>query len=287
LISQCINDGSGSVTIWFVRNINVLHVHPSDDPIFPALDTSQFRTSEGNPLYSNNLERSTVLACADTNEIRHPTTGAIWFPSFQNSSVLNSAEWHPASIMNSAVFIREALLNAERFSNRHTADDAHWEAIKKLTALFSSTIDREQWKTEARKMFTIKLARLQLEIFGIGQGAGHDLPYTKNTLFELGFDGCGKIKYRSQGWQNVNIFGLVSLLLLAFCLWASTVEVGETIGLIWLCQNAIAPAALYLWFFVVDTVPRRLAAYWRRLRWYTWPMVVEGVLRNLQYLVHI
>ena len=54
----------------------------------------------------------------------------------------------------------------------------------------------------------------------------------------------------------MNLFGLVSLLYLAFSIWALTVEIGDTVLLVWLWGEYISPASLYTWRFIAEVALR-------------------------------
>lgn len=48
----------------------------------------------------------------------------------------------------------------------------------------------------------------------------------------MGIDACGKILFRAQGWRNLSVSGLASLLFLAFNVWVFMMEIGGTMLLI-------------------------------------------------------
>jgi hypothetical protein len=257
---------NSDITFFFVYNAGIMYTQPSDDPIFPAFPSPA--KIGGSPLYWNDLQRSSVLACVDTAEVRHPRTGAVLFPKFQSSSELISPMWTGPSVAPSVHLVNMSLVETpSHIRTGYPGISRQFEVYNKLRGFYSSPLDKEQWKTEARRMFSIKLARLQLDVLGAGQGLGWDLPYAKNLLLEYGLNACARVKFRAQGWKNVDLFGLVSLILLAFSLWAFTVEVGETIVLIWLWRRFIAPTLYYLCSMAIDLAVKSTSCIWRCLSW--------------------
>lgn len=57
-------------------------------------------------------------------------------------------------------------------------------------------------------------------------------------------DPCDMFKFRAEGWESIDVLGLVGMLGLALSLWLFTVEIGEGIMLVWLCRHVVVPMAL-------------------------------------------
>ncbi|KAF2805194.1 uncharacterized protein BDZ99DRAFT_115075 [Mytilinidion resinicola] len=155
-----------------------MYVEPNDDPIFPARP-SPARMKEGNRLFWNDLQRSTVLACVDVFELRHPRSGAIWYSRYQNISQLSLPEWQNPSVSKSLHIANMSYFTPEYFDSKYTGMSEHFQVHKKIRDFYSSPLHREQWKVEARKMFATRLALLQFNILDVAQGLGHDLPYAR------------------------------------------------------------------------------------------------------------
>ena len=134
------------------------------------------------------------------------------------------------------------LLASEYFDSRFTSMSEHFEVHKKIRDFYSSNLHPEQWKVEARRIFATRLALLQLHVLGIAQGGGHDLPHARNLLLDSGVHACGNILFQAQGWRNLSVSGLVSLLLLAYGVWLSTIEIEGTVLLVWLFRKGLVLA---------------------------------------------
>ncbi len=96
-------------TIFFVSS-NAYYVAPSDDPIFPSVINEAFFTKFG-PLAWNNLQRDTMLGCADSLAIRHPRSKELWFPYFSPDDELERPEWADvrgtATLLNLSALVRQ------------------------------------------------------------------------------------------------------------------------------------------------------------------------------------
>ncbi len=106
--------------------------------------------------------------------------------------------------------------------------------------LFFSAVGPEYWKTEFRRLFAIRLARLQMNVVGAAEGLGRDLPEGVNELEEKGQGDARHqtIKVRAQGMKNISVAGLLGFWSLAFTIWLATVKVGETVMLLWFPRRA-------------------------------------------------
>ncbi|KAI9784188.1 MAG: hypothetical protein M1839_002694 [Geoglossum umbratile] len=195
-------------TIFFVFP-HLFFSAPSDDPVFPAVPAPAY--SGFSSLYWNTLQRHSMLGCADTVELRHPRSGAIWYPEFSNASELNSSQWHNPSVDASVRLLNLSLSIPEYFKAPHLFNSQLFEVHKKLCGPASTPLAREQWKVEARRLLTIRLARLQMDVLGVAQGLGHDFPLAKDALREGGSEECPQIKFRAQGWKNWRLVTLLRL----------------------------------------------------------------------------
>ena len=112
---------------------------------------------------------------------------------------------------------------------------------KAATIVASTPLEAEQWKFEARRMYMIRAARWQIDVLGTAAGSGWDLPLARNALLDysgkaggekdldvgVDIDVCRRIKFRSNGWKNVSLSGLATMLLLSGAIWVSTIELGN------------------------------------------------------------
>lgn len=148
-------------------------------------------------------------------------------------------------------------------SSRIARDEPLWRSLP---------LDPHQWQLESRKLFNISLARMQTELLYMAGGRNLDRHYggydpLKNSLV----DPYSMIKIRADGMKNISILGLLGMLGIAVSLWLTTIETGDTIGLIWLIDILIKPTLLALWSL--------LRKGWRKLvelLFAVWSWVVEA-----------
>ncbi|KAF2731426.1 hypothetical protein EJ04DRAFT_579138 [Polyplosphaeria fusca] len=231
------------VTLYFIRPTNLVYTRRSDDPIFPATVPSQ-HMQYGDALYSTPHQRSTILACADSIQIRHPTSKAIWHPRYQNLSQLHLPSWKNPSVLSSLRIVNISYLATEYFDSRYSGASEHFDAPLRIRDFYSSPLstDPPQWQLECRKMFNTKLASFQLWTLGIAQGLGHDLPRARDLLADdIVGEGSvhvkGVIIHPVNGMKNIKIAELVAFLLVAFGAWVSTIETEDTVSLIWAARS--------------------------------------------------
>jgi hypothetical protein len=169
------------------------------------------------------------------------------------------------------LLVGTALRNADLVFSTGETFSKHLDAKQKVISFYSSSMAQEQWKVESKKWFQSDLARLQWEVLSMAQGYGHDLPYATDWSAQLGFNACQNVKFVSQGWKNVDLFGLVGLLMVALLLWISTMMVQDTVVLVWLVRDMIIPAflsfAVYITAVAVFTV------------WVLWPLLKARLQR--------
>jgi len=58
------------------------------------------------------------------------------------------------------------------------------------------------------------LARARRDVVGLGQARSSDLPYGRNKPLGQTGEACADIKFKANGWENVNLLKLLSLSLL-------------------------------------------------------------------------
>ncbi|KAH7348188.1 hypothetical protein BKA66DRAFT_306052 [Pyrenochaeta sp. MPI-SDFR-AT-0127] len=201
----------------------------------------------GDPLYINSLQRSTVFACADTFTLRHPTHHTEWQPRFQNDSILGLSEWKQPNVLVSLHMVNISHLALTYFTSRYSDMSTHFDAPRRIRSFYSSPLDQEQWKLEVNKIFATELALLQLHILGIAQGVGHDLPKAKNLLAEFGIDANGKVLFPAPGSKNVKIVELMAFLSACAACWILSIE----------CEDGRSGKALWL-----STTWRSISALW-------------------------
>lgn len=155
--------------------------------------------ANGDPLFMNPLQRSTVFACADTFTLRHPTHHIEWQPRFPSDPILNLPEWKNPDVMVSLHMVNISYLAPTYFTSRYSDMSTHFNAPRRIRSFFSSPLDPQQWKLEAKRIFATELALLQFHILGIAHGVGHDMPRAKNLLDAFGIDARRKVLFPAPG----------------------------------------------------------------------------------------
>ncbi|KAF2268910.1 hypothetical protein CC78DRAFT_529546 [Lojkania enalia] len=253
------------VSLTFIRPINILYTKASSDPIFPA--TLELSNSEhgsmmqhGDRLYSTPHKRSTVLACADSIEIRNPLNNEIWHLRYQNLTQLKSPAWQ--KVLPSLRMINTSYLAPDYFVTRYTLASAHFNAPRRIRQFYSSPLDPEQWKLEVRRAFHTKLALTQFHVWGIAQGLGYELPRAHDLLAdslfgENGVDARGRIVFPAHGYRNIKVAELMVFLGVSFTAWLVTVGVEDTVLLVWVIRRVVV-----VW---KGPVSSQLTRIWQRI----------------------
>ena len=194
------------------------------------------------------MQHRTVLACTATTAIRNPQTGALWYPHFSPDTDLLLPEWAGSdpAVVATAILLNLTLAIPEKFTGRYSYETRQF-SIHSLGGYLWNPISDQHWKVEAKRLFTTRLARLQMDIVGVAQGLGHDLPGAVDELARRGLsDTCQHIKYQAQGRRNISLVGLVGLLLLSFFTWLCTIQVNQTVAVIWFTEVYIAPGLVLI-----------------------------------------
>jgi len=201
----------------------------------------------GDTLYATPHQRSTVLACADSIQIRHPVSGHIWHPRYQNVSQLDDANWQYPRVHPSIHMVNMTYLASETFESRYEGMAEHFDAPRRIRRLFSSPLHEEQWKLEVNKMFVTKLALLQFHALSMAQGEVSTLPRARNLLEEYGVNAKGKILFVAAGWRNIKVNVLIGALLLCISVFAITQRDGNEVRSIRLVRTIILPILQEAW----------------------------------------
>ena len=243
-----------STNLFFIDNNAIQYTARSDDPIFPA-DYSQRSSEQAQPYWENSRTARTILGCSDEKYIRHRKSGREWYLlgdwMHDKSSNESWYFWHPTlegkrtlPYSNSSLMALQLLCLALRYSDTSNAvyfartqwlDAASKIALNSLSVPLSS----RQWEIESQNLFNISLARMQVDIFSMARG-WHLTPSkgTFRPIYDNLTDPCGMLKVQVAGHKNLSVAGLVGMLSVAFGIWIATMEVEDTIVLIWLLQHA-------------------------------------------------
>ena len=212
-----------TLTIMFVSSTHIYHTERSFDPIFYANEPRYFEGSRA-PFYYNSDPRARVLACVDKSAVCSPDGNICWSMtapvpetvsssaeywlmkwSLENSNIYNSVKWR----------LGTALLAQERVSQ-----------------YVSLPLPSDQWQIEASQLFATSLARIQYDALGIATGEDRQRPgYVEVTPDEARGNLCGRYKFKSPDYTNINLVAFIALNLLAIAITILSLN-ASTIGLL-------------------------------------------------------
>lgn len=274
-----------STSLFFIRKkSNVLLPAYSADPIFPAttpLEQPWLR----DPLWFDLSKGPTVLGCVDEKYIKDSDSGLEWYilaetlhdRNSNNSWDINSSTLKGStSLPLSNVGITELRLLALILLYSDSANSVHlarrpWliAASRVVGSLQSLPLEPNQWQVESRNLFNISLARIQSDLWYMGQERKPLLSSDNYDMLENSTaDPCGMIKMKTEGMKNISIVDFLAMLGLVLSLWILTMEINETIILFWLFKSIVKPAIFgffalsgQAWTFLVGS----FCGFWYRM----------------------
>ena len=192
-----------------------LYVYRRDDPIFPA---SEPRMINGGRYYTSSVT-TTTHTCVDIAQICDPISEVC-----QDQDI--SYSWDPGnkpdfwpSISSATETERTFALLSYALYFSSTAEAANLARLQAPDKGFK--LAKEQWKVEARRWFETSLARMQVEVLGLAQLSPEDISDSDDAvgyhinIMPSGYKGmCNMVKFRSNGWRNVSVWGFFGVLFL-------------------------------------------------------------------------
>lgn len=203
----------------FISSMHIYHVKPSFDPLFPAT-TPRYFPDEHYPYYYNADPRARPFACVDTSELCSPSGETCWSMKtpLPTDSPNTTAYW----------------LMKWSLENSNTYESIKWRlgsallAQESVSQSVSIPLPENQWEIEARQLFATSLARIQYDAWGIARGEGRGQPgYIEVTPDEGRDKLCSFYKFRSTGYTNMNLIGLISLPLMALVIFILSLDVSS------------------------------------------------------------
>jgi hypothetical protein len=201
--------GPGVFLMWIsVRCAR--YFQPRNDPIFPA---SELQTINGGTYWISNVTRTT-LACVDNAQICDPISKLCQDADLSFYGKMPDI-WSSESFVTELERILALLSYALYFSSMAEA-----ARLANLVAdpRSSTHMAKEQWKAEARRWFEISLARMQVEVLELAQFSREKLTYKPSDYVSIippRYRGiCNMVKFRSNGWRNVSVWGFFGVLFL-------------------------------------------------------------------------
>ncbi|KAI4182726.1 MAG: hypothetical protein LQ346_006509, partial [Caloplaca aetnensis] len=242
-------------------------LHPNLVP--PNAATTLILISKGRVRYYAKKHRwthlglaRTVLGCVDEKYVRDRDRGHEWYLlEGQLHDTASNQTWNltAPSLVNGnntpysdrEFTVLQLLCLALRFSDTASAIgfvrnkwlDADSRVVDFPEGLMSLPLDPHQWRLEAQRLFNVSLARMQIEITEMTRPRSiqPEEDVLENFFRSSPVDPCAMIMINADGWRNISVIGFASMLLLALGLWLVTMEIGDTIVLIWLYQMLVKP----------------------------------------------
>ena len=197
-----------------IRSGNMTFPHYCSDPVFPAKryrtwdPTAPLGLSEG---YFNDSMYASVISCQEGVEICNLHTNKCWNPKLG---------WKdPANRLQNLENLKYMKLNERElaFILLETAlgdSSIEWsaslEAVSHCNFFDCTDLPHDQWILEVRRWFEASLAKIQFNVLDIARGTGNQgEDYKDIDPMYRGI--CGIVKFKSNGWRNVNFWGLFSL----------------------------------------------------------------------------
>jgi len=234
-LPQFLNPG-GKLTLLFISSIDIAYPAPSYDKIFPATDPLDSGSSL--TYWFNNSTHASVLGCVDESIMHDPRTGQSW----NLETVLKETDlWNqyrlkryngttPLTTHHSNNDMRTSFLALALSLTASTIYDAvanrkasSLNVQGRLQGILSTKLDLYQWHVEVRKMFRTSLARAQIEMVDIANGAWAHMDGFENALAPNQMALCDIVQVRAPGYKSMSLGGL--LLVLGICLLVTVLSI--------------------------------------------------------------
>ncbi|KAH6955848.1 hypothetical protein BKA56DRAFT_625006 [Ilyonectria sp. MPI-CAGE-AT-0026] len=207
---------NSTLTLLFISALHILYLDSSSDPIFGA-DEKYLFEGEPRPWWYKSDPRSGVLACIDYHQLCSPDGKSCWSVT-EDRENLPPGYWLMRLSMEAASNIYDSIVG--RLGSALIAQ----ERVSQST---SDGLRNDHWKLEAARLFATSLARIQYEAWSIASGEDRrEEGFVDVTPDEAG-DLCGIFKFKSVGYENIDVLWLVILSLLSPLLWILSQEVRD------------------------------------------------------------
>ena len=203
----------GHTVLLFVTSFNIRHPTRSDDPIFPA---RKHITADptGNPdlddllnYWTNDEPHGAVLGCVEFAELCRTASSESCFDPWEYKNVgFLDEETYPPGI---------GLLHSGFWSTIKTRTSKELNATRMIVdSTISMPLAEDQWKLEAQRLFEMSMIRAKLEVLELARGTRAGMEGFTNQMGHSRRGICQKIKFRSTGYKNISLFGILLALLL-------------------------------------------------------------------------
>ena len=201
-------------SIITINSGNMTFQNSRSDPVFPAKRYRNVSEVLPNVLeegYYNDNAYASVISCHEANALCSPKFNACWsFPVQLYNPLMPLGNW---TDMNSTDFDEWGLhwrLMKAALSGSAIARNVRLQTSSYCNFYDCRDMPHDQWKREVRRWLETSLARIQFNILDIARGTGNkgeDFAQLNPKYRGI----CRMVKFRSNGWLNVNLWGLLSL----------------------------------------------------------------------------
>ena len=234
-----------------VHSKNMTFWQHRSDSVFP---TNGFRASsegEESPFYwpygyFNNNKYASVIYCEEGVELCDLRSGGCWLgpmtwadPHLFFKSRYRDDSDRPEPTKYDPVFL---LLNLALGQSNIGTSWAGLQAASHCRYFDCQDFPEDQWIREIRRIFEASLAKIQFTALDIARGTGNKLEdYEGIRPADRGI--CSAVKFKSNGWRNVNFWGLLSLLVLICAIFLASLrteashELWLTVGMSWIIMT--------------------------------------------------
>lgn len=239
-----------AITTIYLISSTAYYAAPSDDPIFPAVPGTGIWSNFGQVSW-NDRQRHSILACANSITIRHPHTGAVWYPNLSDDAELEKPQWNEPSVADTVTLLNLSLTIPDHYMGHFSFQTNQFD-INNREYILSGPIPYDYWKSEVQRLFKIQLARLQMDVVGVAQGLAHDLPGAENELAKRRLsEACKHIKFQDQEHTNLSVAGLVGFMSLNLLVWLCTIKLRNEIVVVWFINSCLKPGVGWFWSSLV------------------------------------
>ena len=206
-----------TLTIIFISSMHIFHVSPSYDPIFPAEKRHSVKDFYEDYFF-NSDSRARPLACIDTSKICSADGNNCW----------GMRDVVPSDMFSDPAFwlMKWSLENSNIYDSMAWRLGAALQAQEKVSQFISQPLAPNQWEIEVSQLFATSLARIQYDTRGISTGEDRERPgYVEVTPVEGRGTLCGYYKFKTAEYKNVGLIPLLGYIILAFVIYALSLEV--------------------------------------------------------------
>ena len=195
----------------------ILYESPREDPIFPA--SVPIEQPHGKTYYASKFRLGRILGCVDHREVCKldrgvwdcsESQGDLWVPQ-QPRYDFKSPNASVSQYDKAELLLHIALSASYIYANTISG----LEARSHMTGLLVQGLPPDQWKVEVKRWFEASLAHMQVSVLDTVSPLARN-GSERHSVLPANYRGiCHMVKLRTVGWRNVNVWGVVGLLLLA------------------------------------------------------------------------